>query len=403
MHYYGWKIPTDSISRDSLSQRFQDIGAEINFTSHKKDSAEINFKVGLDYNYFAGQKPLNGAEAKWKPMENYFALTSNAWYKLGKEIYSADFNVKYNGYQYGDLYDTNAFVLDSGVQNMNTVVNLKPTITTYLMDNRVKATIGLDFTLDNSEKTKAYVYPVVEAKYSLFNDILIPYAGARGGLKQMTYKSLVGLNEFVLPNVELRNEHTAIDLYGGIKGTLSKRMSFNLCASFARIKDKLFFVTDTIYSVGNKFNLTYDSLNITTFEGSLSYQLAEKLKIDGIGRFYSYSLEHNTFAWNLPQWQAILRGSYNLYDKFLVNLDLNFEGGRYALVYAMEDDVKLENGQYAKQLGLIADVNLSVEYRYNKRISAFAQVNNLASQRYMRWYNFPVQPFQFMGGITFRF
>jgi outer membrane receptor protein involved in Fe transport len=44
-----------------------------------------------------------------------------------------------------------------------------------------------------------------------------------------------------------------------------------------------------------------------------------------------------------------------------------------------------------------------LEYRYNKRISAFLQVNNLASQRYYRWYNYPVQPIQVMGGITARF
>jgi hypothetical protein len=92
-----------------------------------------------------------------------------------------------------------------------------------------------------------------------------------------------------------------------------------------------------------------------------------------------------------------------LFDKFLVNLDLNFEGGRKALVYAMEDNVTEENLQFAKSLGLIADINLGLEYRYNKRISAFINLNNIASQRYTRWYNHPVQTFQIMGGITARF
>jgi hypothetical protein len=55
-----------------------------------------------------------------------------------------------------------------------------------------------------------------------------------------------------------------------------------------------------------------------------------------------------------------------------------------------------------KELGFIADANLGLEYRYNKRLSAFIQLNNLASQGYMRWYNYPVQRFQFMGGIAAR-
>jgi hypothetical protein len=402
-HYYGWKIPTDSVDRTTTAQRFQDVGGVFSFASHKKDSASLNYKAGIDYNYFTSKKPLNDSLADWKTHENYFAINSSAWYKYGKEIYAADFNIRYNGYRYGVEGDTALTAIDSGIVLNNTVVNFKPTITTFLKDNRFKAKIGLDLVIDANQKTSVHIYPVAELKYSLFNDIFIPYLGLRGGLKQQTFRSLSAENEFLLPNISMRNENTAIDLYGGIKGTLSKRMSFNVSASFAHVKNKALFVTDTLYSVGNKFNLLFDTLNVTTIEGSLSYQLNEKLKVDGIGRFYSYSLLNNTYAWNLPQWQAIARGSYNLFDKFLVNLDLNFEGGRKALVYALEDDVTTENGQFAKTLGLVADINLGLEYRYNKRISAFVQLNNLASQRYNRWYNHPVQVFQFMGGITARF
>ncbi len=403
LHYYGWKIPTDSVDRATTAQRYQDVGGAFSFASHKKDSATLNYKVGIEYNNFGSKKPLEDSLSDWRARENFFAVNSSAFYKMGKEIYAADFNVRYNGYKYGVAGDTNTSIIDTGIVVNNTIINLKPTISTYLFNNRFKAKIGVDIVIDANVKTKAHIYPVAELKYSMFNDIFIPYIGLRGGLKQTTFKSLTADNEFILPNVALRNENTAIDVYGGIKGTLSKRMSFNLSASFARVQNKALFVTDTTYSVGNKFNLLFDTLNFTTIEGSLSYQLNEKLKIDGIGRFYSYSLLNNTYAWNLPQWQAIARGSYNLFDKFLVNLDLNFEGGRKALVYALEDDVTVENNQMAKSLGLIADINLGLEYRYNKRISAFIQMNNIASQRYNRWYNHPVQIFQFMGGITARF
>lgn len=403
LHYYGWKIPTDSVDRKTTAQRFQDVGGAFSFASHKKDSANVNFKIGLEYNNYTSKKSQEDSLSDWRARENFFAIKSSAFYKMGKEIYAADFNIRYNGYKYGVEGDTLGTAIDSGIVLNNTIVNLKPTISTFMNNNRFKAVFGVDIVIDAHTKTRAHIYPVAELKYSLFNDIFIPYLGLRGGLKQVTFKSLTTENEFMLTNVAMRNENTAIDAYGGIKGTLSKRISFNLSASFARVKDKALFVTDTIYSVGNKFNLIYDTLNLTTLEGSLSYQLNEKLKIDGIGRYYSYALLNNTYAWNLPQWQAIARGSYNLFDKFLVNLDLNFEGGRRALVYADEEDVTVENNQFAKNLGFVADINLGLEYRYNKRISAFVQVNNLASQRYNRWYNHPVQIFQFMGGITARF
>ncbi len=402
-HYYGWPIPTDSVDRDSIRQRYQDLGGEFSFASHKKDSANLNWQSGLEYNYFSALKPDQDTLAEWRGRENYFAIKTAASYKLNKEVFAGEFNIRYNGYRYGEQ-DTSISLLDTGIYLNNTVVNFKPTVSTYLKDNRFKATIGLDLVIDAHKRTRAHVYPVAEVKYSLFNDIFIPYLGLRGGLQQQTYRSLSQENEFVLTNLELRNQNTVMDFYGGIKGTLSKRISFNASASFAQVRDMAFFLTDTVYSVGNKFAVAYDTVSVTTVEGALSYQLDEKLKIDGIGRFWSYQLNNFAYAWNMPQLQFILRGHYNLFDKFIVNVDLDLEQGRKALVYAMEpENVELIDGQYVKTLGFLADANLGFEYRYNKRISAFIQFNNLASQRYFRWYNYPVQVFQVMGGLTARF
>ena len=162
------------------------------------------------------------------------------------------------------------------------------------------------------------------------------------------------------------------------------------------------FVTDTTFSLGNKFDVIYDTANVATIEGSISYQLREKLKIDAIGKFHSYTLLNNSYAWNKPALEVILRGSYNLFDKFLFNVDFKLEQGRRALVDGPGENITFENGQYAKKLAIITDANISVEYRYNKRISAFVQFNNVASQRYQRWYETPVQSFQVLGGVTFR-
>lgn len=401
LHYYGVS-DTLGLTRDSISQRYSDFGFSAMYGWHKKDSAKLNFNAGIDYNNFMSRKPEDEQLKDWRARENYFAVNTNAWYKHGKEVYAADFNVRYNGYRYGTEGDT-LTATDTAIVLNNTVVNLKPTITTRLKDNRFKAKIGLDLTIDAHNKTKAYVFPVAELKYSMFNDIFIPYVGLDGGLTQRTFKSTTQENEFILPNLALRNQVKSIELYGGIKGTLSKRVGFNTSISFSRIKDMAFFVTDTMYSIGNKFGLIYDTLNLTTIEGSLSYQLTEKIKVDGTARFYSYDVFNNSYAWNMPRLQFVLRGSYNLFDKFLFNLDLNLEEGRKALVYGDGTGVTEENGQYIKNLGFIADANLSVEYRYNKRISAFVQLNNFAAQRYSRWYNYPVQRFQGLGGVTFRF
>lgn len=402
LHYYAF--PDDStFFKDSIRQRYSDFGMSGSFASHIKDSAKVNYKLGLEYNNYNSRKPENEDLSDWRARENFVGVRTNWQYKSGSEVYAADFDILYNGYKYGTVGDTNTSAQDTGLMRNNTIISIHPTIVTHLKNDRFKAKIGLNLILNDDNGVRAHIYPDMEIKYSMFNDIFIPYAGLSGGMKQTSFKSISRSNEFVIPNLEMRNENKSIELYGGIKGSLSKRIGFNLSASFANIKDKAFYVTDTTYSRRNAYSVIFDTMNVTTFEGSISYQKNEKLKIDGIGRFNSYSLLNNSYAWNLPQLEFILRGSYNLFDKFIFNLELDLEQGRRALVYEDGVGVTLENGQYIKELGFIADANLGIEYRYNNRISAFIQFNNFASQQYMRWYNAPVQQFQVLGGVTFKF
>lgn len=402
LHYYSIS-DTIVLTKDSIAQRYSDFGMDLSYSSHKKDSANLNYTVAMIYNNYKSKKPLDDLLPEWRARENYFAIETGAEYLHGKEVYAGEFNIRYNGYKYGIVGVTGADSLDSSIVRNNTVVNLKPTITTTLQDNRFKAKVGVDLTIDGAtDKVRAHIYPIAELKYSMFNDIFIPYVGLRGGLTQGTFKGLTTENEFLLSNVHMENEHKAIDFYGGFKGTMSKRVSFNIGANFANVKNIGMFVTDTTFSLGNKFDVIYDTANVATIEGSISYQLREKLKIDAIGKFHSYTLLNNSYAWNKPALEVILRGSYNLFDKFLFNVDFKLEQGRRALVDGPGENITFENGQYAKKLDIITDANISVEYRYNKRISAFVQFNNVASQRYQRWYETPVQSFQVLGGVTFR-
>ena len=400
LHFYGF--PNENANADSIGQRFTTIGTSAQFHSHKKDSGAVNWHAGIAYRHFNDKKPMADSLADWRASENYFAITGSASKRIGNEIFEAAIGLQNNRYNYGVL-DSMIGVADSGFVRNNSFFYLRPHVTTYSKNGRLKAQIGVDISISKWDKTKAFLYPDFSAKYSMFKDALIPYVSLKGGLTQQSFYALTGVNEFVLSHVELRNENKALEAVIGLKGTISKRIGFHVMASFANVKDRALFVKDTLHSAGNRFNVIYDTINITTFEAALNYQLHEKIKLDLVGRYYSYNALNNTYAWNLPQVQVVLRGSYNLYDKFIFSVDVNLEGGRKALVYATESGATLENGQYAVPLGFIADANLSVEYRYNKRISAFLNFNNIAAQRYKRWNNYPTQGLQAMAGVTFRF
>ena len=404
LHYYGFKNP--DASRDSISQRFQTIDFNAFFDSHKKDSAMLNYRIGLDYSNFMDKKPEEDSLKKWRGRENYVGLKTRWQYNTSSNILlsnlRADLNVGYNDYRYG-IADTSLTTLDTGLVRKNTVVQLRPVTHFYGLNRKLQFKVGGELALDFGEETKASLYPIGEVRYSLFNDIFIPYAGIKGGLQQQRFQHLAQQNEFINSNIQLKNERK-YNFYFGFKGTLSSTVSFNLSASFKNLRDHALFVNDTVYSSGNQFRVEYDTISVTTLTGSISYQMNEKLKIDAIAHYNSYQANNNPHAWNMPQFELITRGTYNIADKLIANVDFTLETGRYYKVYDSSlEGVEAQDGVYFKKLGVLADLNIGAEFRYTKRISIFADFNNIAAQDYKRWFGYPVNAFQFMAGVTFRF
>ena len=399
-NYYG--VPSDTISKSSISQRIQSIGGAFNYTTDFGNKEVLNYKVDLAYRYLFTKPPSADSLSEWRTQEHNIQFKTKGWYNYKSETFYGIVGTRFNNYSFG-LEDSVLNVMNTGRLNNNTIIDLNPGVLTHLMDNKFKLDLGFSLALDIASESRLYIYPQAEIKYSLFNDIFIPFAGIGGGLTQNTFSKLAGENEYINASLPLENENNPYDIYGGIKGTLSKKMGFNVNASFKKITNKAFFITDTNAVYNNTFDVLYDSLIHTRIEASIYYQMDEKLKIDGLARFNSYEMMHHAFAWNLPVLEFQLRGSYNLYDKFLLNIDGRIETGRKALVYEAGEGVLEENDQLYVNLGSIVDFNLGVEYRYNKRITAFFQLNNIISQRYNSWYNYPVQPIQVMGGVSFRF
>ncbi len=59
--------------------------------------------------------------------------------------------------------------------------------------------------------------------------------------------------------------------------------------------------------------------------------------------------------------------------------------------------------KYIYDLKSFLDMNISLEYRYTKKVSAFIQFNNFTGKKYQYWTNFPVQSINILGGVTFSF
>ncbi|TNE56225.1 MAG: hypothetical protein EP338_01255 [Bacteroidetes bacterium] len=404
LHQYG--IPSTSVPADSISQRYSDFGTSVYYEKHRKDSMSLNYALGASYNYFRDKKPQIDSLSDWFAHENNIGFLGKIWYLFNDEIIQSDFITRYNSFAYGVAGDSIS-AIDTGIVYNNLQLLISPNITTFARNNRLKMKFGARLALDvNDDRiqpvSKVYLYPDVELKYSLFNDIFIPYLIVSGDLEQQTLKSLSRQNEFILSQILPQSENRQMDTRLGMKGTLSNKFMFNTSASYRLIKNKALFVQDTLYSRSNRFRVIYDDINEIALNASLIYEV-EKLQIQAAGCYHIYQTKNEAFPWNLPAFELNTSLKYSLDIPLQFKLDASAAFDRKAQVFSATESDQEKNGVYAKNLGTILDLNFEAEYRYTNRFSAFLQFNNFAAQRYARWYNYPVLGFQVIGGISFRF
>lgn len=399
-HYYGLTQP--EVDKDSIAQRYQLVNAHADITTNRGDTGVFNVQTTIDFRYTGTDSPVADSLKDWRAKEQGFNINGLGYLRSGNNMFYGNLGLRYNGYAYG-IQDSILILSDSGIVRKNTILDVNPGIKSTLLNNKLIIDAGFRVSVDFAQETRAYFFPAITMQYALSSNQFVPFIALQGQAKQRSLTGFYQENQFVLPNLIIQNQINPYDIQLGFKGVAARKFSYGLAANFIKENNRAFFVTDTLISTGNKFTLVYDSLNHTKIEGRFGYQAGEKLSLDFIARYHSYELLNEAKAWNLPQAEIILQASYNLFDKFLVKAGLDMSFGRYAKVYETGTNITEFNNQFVYDLGNVIDGNLTLEYRYNKRISGFIQLNNIASQRYLRFYNYPVMPISVFGGLTIKF
>lgn len=387
LHYYGFNPDLVPIfSTDSLEQNFNNIDGYLRLKSYYRDSSKVNYDGEVKFYNFRDN--YNGNE-------NNIDVLAHARKMVGNELYSLDFNVNYNQFEY---------MRRDGTERLNewtnTIVSASPTATT--IHDKWKIVAGATLTLDAREKF--HFYPRAEANYNFLDNLFIPYAGIGGGLDRTTYKSVTALNPFVTTNPKLTSVNTKFEAYGGIRGTVTSNASFNARLSFRNMEDFMYFVNDSIASPGSQFQIIYDDLKITNLTGEVSVSVTDEFKLFARGDYYIYGEGNEAQPWNQPNTRFSLSANYNLQDKFLVAAEVYTVGKRRAKSLVTVEGVEPEfNGSYIVDLKGYADINLSLEYRYTKRLSGFVKFNNMFAARYEDWNMYNVQRFNAWMGATYSF
>lgn len=385
----------------SFAQRYHlvDIHAKFNSRNTGRDTSKIHYKTWLDYHLLNGQNNLT---------ENHFLIGAHSGKFIKREEFLANFELDVNS-----ITKPKTMSLDSLDQtqlgdienNVSAIIRANPHI--YSRGSHWKAKLGLSIQGNIEDVAEFFIFPDVDFSYSLFNNVFIPYAGLTGNVQRNTWNSIRLENPFIAENSSLQNTVNRMNLYGGIRGSLSSSFTFNFKTAYERFKSYCLFIPDTSSSYGNKFNMLYTDVNRTTLMGELTYQDAEKLKISAKAEYFLYDVSEQEFAWQKPNFIFTISTMLDLSDKIIVRGDVFVIGPRVARLYSdFEGDLLDYNFEFnygGIKLPTCLDMNLGLEYRYNDRISAFINFNNFTASKYQIWNNFPVQSINILGGATFSF
>lgn len=374
---YGSVSPFSSFEKGATRQYYNYFAPSMRLQSHYTDSTAINHDIGLRYYHLAD---------RYEVKEDNVKLDATLGRYIRTEHLSVDFGVDYNH---------NAGATDSA---SNTIVKLQPTFSAS--GNKFQAAIGIGMVYESVDAGAMYFYPQASFSYDIINHILVPYVTLGGYLERNSFRSLTLENPFLL-NTEafhLKNTQHKYELAAGLRGSLTKDLAYDVRASRYDLVNAPFFVNTTgaqdIFQ--NKFAVVYDNASVINVHGQLEWQQFEKVRLVAAGDWYRYNMDVEAHPWHTPTLRLSLIGEYNLRDKILARTQLYYLNGQYA---------KIPQGTAFESVTLkgLVDVNIGLEYRYTKFLSLFLNVNNIAAQRYQRWYAYPTQKFNVLGGLTYTF
>ena len=410
-NYYGYpegpvpaplKEGEQDINYFGTKQAFTKGGVHVDLDDPGADMDEEEFGFSLDYHYFG---------TKTEQRENFANLTFNMRRPMTSGVGLLDAGLEYA--QINNVTLPGDSVLG---KTSTTVLFGKPAW--YLGDEKANVTLGLNawFILQTDEDTQAKLAPNIRANWAPVEDILKIYAGIDGAFRHNYYSKIAYENPFVNPDHNLQNSMQQIRFFGGFDGRMSKKTTYKVSAEYAINNNNPFYYLNENYYfdpdynpaplvVDNTFAILYDDMNRLKLNAEILYASSDRMNLSVGVNYYSYKMDKQEEAWNLPSWDASVSLAYKVTEQLSVTADIYLIGDRKALIVEESGSLIPEDLPTRKSFTLDTafDLNLKGNYQLTNKFSVFAQLNNFGFQQYERWFGYPVQSFNILAGISYAF
>jgi hypothetical protein len=371
-HFYGYPEGT-SVEAKEIKQSYSTFKAKGELGNSR--NTDFSYKLGAVLSYLTDKFEARETEAdfefssKYKIQDETGIAVSAGYYLINRKDELIDGSAR-------SLFTVNPRYEFTPIENL-------------------KLRIGLNagFENDSIDSKDVHLYPDFHASYPVTPSVEL-VASLTGGLEKVSLQSLSNENIWIGPNVPVFHTNKLYDLQAALHTKIGTKVSINGGFSIASLKNWYFFVNDDADQ--SRFNIDYDRGETvrSNFFASIGFAQAESANFLLRGDLYNYSTDEIKEAWHRPTYKVSADASFNIAKKILFDVNLIAQGGARAWEPVSDTVVDLDPA---------FDLNVRTEYMLSDKFSVFAQFNNLMSNNYPLFLNYPVRGFQVVGGLTWTF
>ena len=402
MRYYGYpvEIPAVVPVQFGLKQAYQNGNIKVALKSDDELESDLKFNGGFNLGYF---------DAKTGQKQSSAGLFGKFDYNFGSM--SGILDISY------DHYKTDSISLElqqlPGTKTEGWV-RIAPSVRLDGDNWSLRGGINFVAVQDKSFINSTKLYPDFEANFRPIEGMLTLYASFKGDLKNNRYGDIAYENYWTDPRHNVRNTDYTYILSGGLKGKITREISYNVGMKYSKAKDLYFYVLNSfddgssstrpapkIYN--NAFDLTYDDAGIFNLSTELSYVSGKDLSVVLKGNYYSYNLESLPFAPQKAKFDLTASAGFRIIDRLTGFTDLGVIGKRQAMTYYYSPFSSALPETKEFSIDPTIQLNLGATYDFTSKFKLFGRVDNLLNRQNEQWLGYASQGLRLMAGGTFSF
>ncbi|MDR0823584.1 MAG: TonB-dependent receptor [Prevotella sp.] len=274
------------------------------------------------------------------------------------------------------------------------------------------ADLGINLSALFDVKTAFAMSPNVKASVKV-TDANRLYAEIGGGVNNNTFLDILQENRYVDPISRVDYSKTYYDAKIGFLSGAVSGLEFDLFAGYKHVRrDHLYVCGSHTDGWGNVGSPVYANISTGHIGGLLKTNLLPYTDLSARIMAYFYNVKYQDAyvpvvlseslpaaqAWGRPKFTLELNADVKPFDNLLLSLNYLVAGGRKAVEKVYNSD-----SWEIVNMKSINELNFKAEYKFIDWLSANIRLNNILFQKYELQYGYPLQGFNILGGVNFRF